>query len=97
RLRRHASVQILGRDQEVMEIPTPDKEAFADAWVRAWNAHDVEAVLTHFHDDIVFTSPVAARLLPETKGAVRGKPALRDYLVTALHQLPDLHFDLVAV
>ena len=80
-----------------MDIPTPNKEAFADAWVRAWNAHDVEAVLVHFHDDVVFTSPVAARLLPETGGVVRGKPALRDYWVTALRQLPELHFDLVAV
>jgi ketosteroid isomerase-like protein len=80
-----------------MDIPTPDKEAFADGWVQAWNAHDVEAVLAHFHDDVVFTSPVAARLLPETGGVVRGKPALRDYWVTALRHLPDLHFDVVAV
>lgn len=78
-------------------MPTPDKDDFAQAWVRAWNAHDVEAVLAHFHDDVVFTSPVAARLLPETGGVVRGKPALRDYWVTALGVLPDLHFELVAV
>lgn len=43
-------------------MPTPDPSNFADAWVRAWNAHDVEAVLAHFHDDVVFSSPVAARL-----------------------------------
>ena len=42
----------------------------------------------HFHDDVVFTSPVAARLLPETGGVVRGKPALRDYWVTALCSCP---------
>jgi hypothetical protein len=78
-------------------VPTPDKDDFAQAWVRAWNAHDVEAVLAHFHDDVVFTSPVAARLLPETGGVVRGKAALRDYWATALSALPDLHFELVAV
>jgi ketosteroid isomerase-like protein len=43
-------------------MPTPDADAFAERWVRAWNGHDVEAVLDHFSDDVVFTSPVAARV-----------------------------------
>jgi hypothetical protein len=90
-------VQVLDRVEEVTDVPTPDNDTFAQAWVQAWNAHDVEAVLAHFHDDVVFTSPVAARLLPETGGVVRGKAALRDYWVTALAQLPDLHFELVGV
>ncbi|SEH93390.1 SnoaL-like domain-containing protein [Mycolicibacterium rutilum] len=78
-------------------MPTPDAHRFADDWVRAWNAHDVEAVLAHFHDDVLFTSPVAARVLPETGGVVRGKDALRRYWTTALQGLPDLHFEVVDV
>lgn len=78
-------------------MPTPDPQRFADDWARAWNAHDVDAVLEHFHDDVVFTSPVAARLLPESHGVVRGKDALRHYWATALKALPDLHFDVIAV
>ena len=65
--------------------------------MRAWNAHDVEAVLAHFRDDVVFTSPVAGRLLPETAGVVRGKAAVRDYWATALKLVPDLHFELIGV
>ena len=38
-------------------MPTPDAKTYADQWVRAWNAHDIEAVLDHFHDDVLFTSP----------------------------------------
>ncbi|MEE6170246.1 MULTISPECIES: nuclear transport factor 2 family protein [unclassified Mycolicibacterium] len=78
-------------------MPTPQPRAFADAWVTAWNAHDVEAVLAHFHDDVVFSSPVAARVVPESRGVVRGKAALRDYWTTALAGMPDLHFDVFAV
>ena len=78
-------------------MPTPDPQAFADDWVRAWNAHDVEAVLAHFHDDVEFTSPVAARVLPDSKGVVRGKDALRHYWATALTMLPNLHFDVIGV
>lgn len=29
-------------------MPTPDPKTFADHWVSAWNAHDIEAVLAHF-------------------------------------------------
>lgn len=78
-------------------MPTPDPKSYAEAWVRAWNAHDVEAVLDHFSDDVVFTSPVAARVVPESGGVVRGKAALRDYWTAALKTLPDLHFDVVGV
>ncbi|MCW2512957.1 MAG: hypothetical protein JWR11_1999, partial [Mycobacterium sp.] len=78
-------------------MSTPDAAAFAADWVEAWNAHDVEAVLAHFHDDVVFSSPVAARVLPQTRGVVRGKDALREYWMTALDLLPDLHFEVIGV
>ncbi|MBW0019749.1 MAG: nuclear transport factor 2 family protein [Mycobacterium sp.] len=71
---------------------TVDAIAFSQVWVQAWNAHDVEAVLQHFADDVVFTSPVAARLLPQTRGVVRGKPALRHYWTVALAHVPELRF-----
>lgn len=70
----------------------PDAVAFAQQWVDAWNAHDVESVLKHFDDDVVFTSPVAATLLPETAGIIRGKPALRDYWTQALQRVTNLRF-----
>jgi ketosteroid isomerase-like protein len=69
-----------------------DAVEFSRQWVRAWNAHDVDAVLRHFHEDVVFTSPVAATLLPETAGIVRGKPALRRYWTVAVQRISDLRF-----
>jgi ketosteroid isomerase-like protein len=70
---------------------------FSERWVRNWNAHDVEAVLTDFHDDVVFTSPVAATLFPETGGVVRGKEALRRYWTEAVARIPDLRFTVEGV
>jgi ketosteroid isomerase-like protein len=69
-----------------------DAAAFSEQWVRAWNAHDVESVLQHFHDDVVFTSPVAAKFVPDTAGIVYGKAALRDYWTLALQHVPTLRF-----
>jgi hypothetical protein len=57
----------------------------------------VEAVLAHFHDDVVFTSPVAADVVPESAGVVRGKAALREYWRAAVQAVPDLHFDIVGI
>lgn len=69
-----------------------DPSSFAEEWCDAWNAHDLDRVLSHFHDDVVFTSPVAAAILPETRGQVRGKEALRAYWSEGLRRIPDLHF-----
>ena len=70
---------------------------FARAWVDAWNAHDLDAVLTHFADDAVFSSPVAAQVVPESAGVLRGKGSLRAYWSAALARIPDLHFEVLGV
>jgi len=77
-----------------MEI---DPAAFAAEWAAAWNAHDLDAVLCHFHEDAVFTSPFAAQILPESGGRLMGKPAIRAYWTAGLARLPDLHFTIDAV
>jgi ketosteroid isomerase-like protein len=78
-------------------VSTPEPDSFTEDWVTAWNRHDVDAVLAHFRDDVVFTSPVAPRVVPESKGVVRGKAALREYWLVALTSIPDLHFDIIGV
>jgi ketosteroid isomerase-like protein len=70
---------------------------FARIWAESWNVHDLEAVLAHFADDVVFTSPVAARLVPDSGGVVRGKEALRAYWSAGLAATPDLRFELESV
>jgi hypothetical protein len=70
---------------------------FADAWAKAWNAHDLDALLAHFAEDVTFTSPVAARLFPGSGGIIRGKAALREYYAEGLRRIPGLHHEIVAV
>ncbi|WP_405484522.1 nuclear transport factor 2 family protein [Streptomyces sp. NBC_00009] len=66
--------------------------AFVDSWVTAWNAHDLDALLSHFADDVTFRSPVAAQLLGND-GVMRGKDALRAYWAEGLRRIPDLQFE----
>jgi len=68
-----------------------DARAFARDWAAAWNARDLDAVLALFADDVLFTSPLAKRLDPNSHGIVRGKAALRDYWTAGLAKAPDLH------
>jgi hypothetical protein len=84
-------------DAERRIVSTPKPDGFAHEWAAAWNRRDVDAVLAHFHDDVVFTSPVAAEIVPDSAGVVHGKAALREYWCAALAVVPDLHFDIVGV
>ena len=71
--------------------------AWAEQWIDEWNRHDVEAVLTHFADDVEFCSPLVISVTGEPTGIVHGREALRDYWTRALAERPDLHFDLDGV
>jgi len=78
-------------------MTTTSPSEFAQAWLAAWNNHDVEAVLGHFSDDVVFRSPAAIQLLADSDGVLRGKSELRRYWTDALAKIPDLKFELLGV
>ena len=66
----------------------------AHHWMAAWNAHDLDLIMTHYEDAVELTSPVAAQLLGTSDGKVLGKPQLRAYFQRGLQAYPDLHFHL---
>ncbi|HVI46951.1 MAG TPA: nuclear transport factor 2 family protein [Chitinophaga sp.] len=71
-----------------------DLNSLAQAWLDAWNAHDLEAILSHYADDIVFYSPFIKKINNDPSGCIRGKEALRTYFSRALTAYPELHFEL---
>ncbi|MDJ0356655.1 nuclear transport factor 2 family protein [Paenarthrobacter sp. PH39-S1] len=73
-------------------IDAPFSSHFSAEWVDAWNAHDVERVLSHFRDDVKFTSPLAAKLIEGSDGTLCGKVELRNYWLEGVKQNPDLKF-----
>ena len=58
-------------------IDADKAQAFAREWVKAWNDHDLEAILSHYAEDVVFHSPVVHT--PQ-----HGKAITRAYLGAAL-------------
>ena len=80
-------------------VPTISQEhadRLAAEWIAAWNAHDLDAIVAHYAEDVIFASPFVAALTDEESGVIRGRAALRDYFRRGLEAYPDLRFDLHA-
>jgi ketosteroid isomerase-like protein len=68
----------------------------AEAWIDAWNRHDVDAILVHYDDDVEYVSPLAANFTPDASAVIRGTGALRTYFVRTLNAYRDLRLELEA-
>src|SRR5262245_24770221 len=68
---------------------------YALRWAEAWNRRDLDEVLVHFADDIVFTSPKALQTVGVP--SVRGKAALRSYWEQGLRRIGSIHFEVIRV
>jgi hypothetical protein len=74
-----------------------DRSAAADSahrWIAAWNAHDIEAILSHYAEEIEFVSPLVVRRLGRPDGTIRAKRELRGYFEAALAPGSGLRFSL---
>lgn len=70
-------------------------DALGQAWIDAFNAHDVERLIALYADDCTHTSPKIRALHPETGGKLVGKAALRTWWTDAIKRLPGLRYELV--
>lgn len=70
---------------------------FAQEWIAAWNAHDLDQIMAHYEEEMELISPVAAQLLGRSDVTVKGKADLRAYFQTGLAAYPSLQFDLKEV
>jgi hypothetical protein len=91
-------LETLSKRLERMRMLKEDQvRELADHWVKAWNSHDLDRIMSHYEDDVVLISPVAAKVLGDPSGKVAGKAALRSYFERALEVYPNLSFQLVDV
>jgi hypothetical protein len=75
-------------------VTNDDARNLAKHWVAAWNAHDLDLIMSHYDDPVELTSPVAAQLLGSSDGKVVGKANVRAYFQRGLEAYPELHFHL---
>ena len=65
---------------------------FAEHWISAWNAHDLDRIMAHYETEVELISPVAAQILNDPQGRVVGKANVRAYFEKGLAAYPELHF-----
>lgn len=74
-----------------------EPERFAADWYASWNAHDLDRILSHYREDVVFTSPFIADLGFSPDGRLVGREKLRAYFSAGLERFPDLRFEPIAL
>lgn len=72
--------------------PEQNKQ-IARLWFEAFNEHDLEKLLSLYDDNAEHFSPKLVVHQPETKGLIKGKPALRSWWKDAFDRLPTLNYE----
>ena len=80
-----------------VESRVSDNEQVAHAWMRAFNAYDVDALVALYADDATHTSPKIRALHPDTDGALRGRDAMARWWRDSNARLPGLRYELTAI
>lgn len=71
--------------------------AIGRAWLKAFNAHDVPALVALYADGATHTSPKIRALHPETGGKLVGRPAIEAWWRDAIQRLPTLRYEELTV
>ncbi len=75
--------------------PPAHLAALGRDWIAAWNARDLEGVLSLYAEDSEMTSDRIPAMGFDPSGALRGKANIRTYWAKALSLRPGLHFELI--
>jgi ketosteroid isomerase-like protein len=62
-------------------------------WFEAFNDHDLEKLLSLYSDKAEHFSPKLKIRMPETRGLIKGKPALMEWWQDAFDRLPSLQYE----
>lgn len=77
---------------------TPEKlQSIAFKWFDAFNAHNLEQLLSLYDDDAEHYSPKLKIRQPETNGLVKGKSALREWWRDSFNRIPTLHYKVTSL
>ncbi len=68
-------------------------QALARRWLAAFNARRLDDLLSLYAEDAVHVSPKLRDRQPETRGEIRGVPALRAWWQGAMDRLPGLRYE----
>jgi hypothetical protein len=74
-----------------------DAEAHAKNWIDAWNAHDLERILSHYSQDVIFEAQTVKARWGNPDGRLHGIAELKKHFSLGLELAPNLAFQLEQV
>ncbi len=72
-------------------------QSIAFRWFDAFNAHNIEQLLSLYDDHAEHFSPKLKIRKPETNGFVRGKAEMREWWQDAFNRMPDLQYKVTSL
>jgi hypothetical protein len=64
----------------------------ADTWLAAWNAHDLDAIIACYSEDVDFAAPTVIKRWGREDGRLQGRAELRRHFELGLELAPGLTF-----
>lgn len=78
-------------------IAPKEAQHYAEKWITAWNAHDLDAIMAFYADSLQHVTPKLTMLFGAASHTIENKDDLRDYFEAALKRSPELQFSLQEV
>jgi hypothetical protein len=73
------------------------KISVARHWVQAWNSHDLDAIMSHYADDVEFQASTVVARWGRPDGTLHGIGELREHFSRGLALAPGIEFQLEEV
>ena len=80
-----------------MTAPRNDTRTLVAGWIESWNAHDLDGIMRHYADGVVFEASTVVSRWNRPDGRLHGAAELREHFRRGLGLAPTLHFELEEV
>src|SRR5215469_4725091 len=85
------------RPEEKPMLTVEKTDDYVKRWVAAFESKDLDLVLAFYTNDVIFHSPLIARLSHDPSGTVQGKAALRAYVKKGFDVFDHIKFTVLDV
>ena len=66
--------------------------AIGREWCAAWNRRDIDSIMEHYVEDVVFYSPTVVNIWGKEDGCLVGREAVKRHFLKGMEVFPDIHF-----
>jgi hypothetical protein len=80
-----------------MKRTRADVQHLAEDWIDAWNAHDLDRIISHYAENVVFEASTVVDRWGREDGRLIGRAEVREQFRKGLELAPNAHFTLEGV